>query len=120
MALFFDTEWFAAKLKEKNKNKKQLALALGVSEERLESIWKDQSVMTEAQVSKAAAFLGQAKETLIHYAGVGSVEKTPPITSSAIMEAEDISEVLERLDRIEKSLIELKSMIFSQNIGKEF
>lgn len=112
MALFFDKEWFDARLKEKNTDRKQFARVLQIEEEQLEEIWKDQALLSPEQVARAATFLNQPKATIIDYAGIASVEKTS--TDSG----DNLTEVIKRLEKIERTLAELQNMLFAKNLPK--
>lgn len=114
MALFFDSEWFEARLKEKNKNKESFAEALGVSTKTMALVWKDQHTLTPEQISKAADFFSQTREVIINYAGI-AVEKKPRAENNK--NDNQLNEIIIRLDKIEHSLADLKNMIFAKGIS---
>lgn len=72
MALFFDQEWFEARLAEAGLNRDTVAAALGLSAEQVEEIWKDQRELTVEEVTVLAALLGQPVEDVVNHAGIAT------------------------------------------------
>ena len=116
MALFFDQDWFSARLAERQADKAMFAEALGVSAEVMAMIWKDQRALDPDQVRKAARFLDISEGEIIKYAGIATPRK-PQTAEKPNRREEDIAL---KLDRIERQLTELKHMVMSQNLPKSF
>ena len=103
MALFFDAEWFDARLAAAYLTRADLARALGISDAELSEIWKDQRELSARDVATIAVLLGVAPEDIAKQAGVS----TPvPRASDA-----SLGDIVQRLERVEQMLIELKSML---------
>jgi transcriptional regulator with XRE-family HTH domain len=97
MALFFDSEWFDARLAANRLKRSDLAAALGLSENEIGEVWKDQREIAAAQVRVMAALLGVTPQEIARYAGVS----TPVPRDDAD----------ERLARIEAQLREIKALL---------
>jgi transcriptional regulator with XRE-family HTH domain len=97
MALFFDSEWFDARLAASGLKRSDLAAALGLSESEIGEIWKDQREIAAAQVRVMAALLGVTPQEIAKHAGVST-----PVPRDG---AED------RLARIERELQEIKALL---------
>ena len=117
MALFFDQDWFSARLEERQADKAMLAEALGISAEVMAMIWKDQRALDPDQVRKAARFLNVSEGEIIKYAGIATPRQ--PQTADKPSGRED-NDIALKLDRIERQLAELKHMVMSQNLPKSF
>lgn len=103
MALFFDSTWFDARLQSLGLSRSDLATALGLSEQEIGEVWKDQRELKANDVRIIAALLGTASLEIAERAGVS----TPvPKDDDAKMPA-----ILARLDEIEKTLAELKTRV---------
>ncbi|NIJ41404.1 hypothetical protein FHS78_001691 [Parvibaculum indicum] len=72
MALFFDQEWFEARLAEAGLNRDTVAAALGLSAEQVDEVWKDQRELTVEEVTVLAALLGQPVEDVVNHAGIAT------------------------------------------------
>jgi transcriptional regulator with XRE-family HTH domain len=114
MALFFDSAWFDAKLAAVHLSRADLARALGVSETGIAEIWKDQRELSAQDVSILAALLGAPANDVATHAGIST-----PVPHTA--EANDVSGSLaamsERLDRVERLLIEMKALLLDPKRG---
>ncbi|HEX3674528.1 MAG TPA: helix-turn-helix transcriptional regulator [Rhizomicrobium sp.] len=100
MALFFDTAWFDARLAATGLTRAQLAAALGLSEEQVAEIWKDQREISAKEVAMLAALFGATVEEIAHHAGIS----TPvPKAEAPGIEA--------RLTKVERELAELKAQV---------
>ena len=97
MALFFDSEWFDARLATSGLKRGDLGAALGLSESEVADIWKDQREIGAAQVRIMAALLGVAPQDVAKHAGVST-----PVPR----ESDD-----DRLARIEAELKEIKTLL---------
>ncbi|HEX5776000.1 MAG TPA: helix-turn-helix transcriptional regulator [Caulobacteraceae bacterium] len=72
MALFFDAEWFDARLAERGLSRGVLAAVSGMSEAELALAFKDQRELSAADVAAFAELLGVTPEEVAHHAGVST------------------------------------------------
>lgn len=100
MALFFDAPWFDQKLAKLGLARATVAAALGVSEEEVGEIWKDQRELKARDVTILANLLGTSPEEIAHRAGIST--PVPRTSSDPALRA-----IEERLARIEEKLDEL-------------
>lgn len=105
MALFFDADWFDAQLAARGLARKDVASALGLEDRQVAEMWKDQRELSVRDVRALAALIGVSPQEVAARAGVS----TP--VPSAQEGAGALSDISERLARVERSLIELKSLI---------
>lgn len=99
MALFFDSDWFDARLAASGLRRAELASALGLSESEIGEMWKDQREVSAQNVRVLAALLGATRAEVARRAGV----------STPVPHAEGDTE--RRLARIEAELAEIKSLL---------
>jgi hypothetical protein len=107
MALFFDQEWFEARLAEAGLNRDTVAAALGLSGEQVEEIWKDQRELTV--------------EDVVNHAGIATPQpgaaRPPAPGEASVPEAGRILERLDALDArmagLEKAVSELSALLKS-------
>lgn len=97
MALFFDSDWFNARLSAAGLKRSDLGMALGLSESEIGEVWKDQREIGTAQVRVMAALLGVAPHDIAKHAGIST-----PVPRD---DADD------RLMRIEVQLQEIKVLL---------
>jgi len=97
MALFFDSEWFDARLAASGLKRGDLGAALGLNENEIAEMWKDQREIGAAHVRIMAALLGVAPQDIAKHAGVS--------TPVPLEESED------RLARIEAELKQIKALL---------
>jgi transcriptional regulator with XRE-family HTH domain len=100
MALFFDAEWFEARLDAAHLSRADLGRALGLSGSEIAAMWKDQRELSAREVTIIAALLGAAPEDVAAHGGVST-----PVPAQAG------GDIAGRLARIEQALAELKSLI---------
>lgn len=72
MALFFDAEWFDARLAERGLSRRILAAAAGMSEADLTLAYKDQRELSVDEVATFAEVLGVPAEEIARQAGVST------------------------------------------------
>jgi transcriptional regulator with XRE-family HTH domain len=72
MALFFDAEWFDARLGERGLTRSVLAAATGLSEAELALVFKDQREVSARQVAQMAELLGEPAAEVASRAGVST------------------------------------------------
>lgn len=98
MALFFDGEWFDARLAERELDRATLAAVAGWTEAELAAVYKDQREISPREVQAIAAFLNQRPEEIARRCGV-STRAVPREDIAARLDA-----IEARLDRIERAL----------------
>jgi hypothetical protein len=101
MALFFDVAWFDERLASLGLSRANLAAALGLTDENMNEIWKDQRELSAREVAILAHLLGTTGETVATHAGVSTPVPRAPESGQALTEIEA------RLARIEGLLAEL-------------
>lgn len=72
MALFFDPDWFDARLAERGLSRAVLASVSGMSEADLALAFKDQRELSAAEVAAFAELLGATPAEVAHHAGVST------------------------------------------------
>ena len=72
MALFFDAEWFDARLGERGLSRAVMAAAAGISEADLALAFKDQRELSAGEVAAFAELLGVAPGEVAFRAGVST------------------------------------------------
>ena len=72
MALFFDRQWFEAKLAERSLSQRVMAAAAGMSEADLVLVFKDQRELSAEEVGIFADLLGVPPTEIAHHAGVST------------------------------------------------
>jgi transcriptional regulator with XRE-family HTH domain len=110
MALFFDKEWFDAKLAEFDMSRQELAMALGLRRSDIEDIWKDQRELSAREVATLASLLKAAPEEIAVRAGV-STPVPPKIPRDFESFGEALADLAARLDRLERAMLEIKSLL---------
>jgi hypothetical protein len=106
MALFFDQVWFDARLKDLGATRDDVARLLKLSQEQVAELWKDQRELRSAEVQALAVFLKTAVEEVASRAGVST--PVPPEPKAVEQRLEEMNE---RLTRIERMIVELKTLI---------
>ena len=72
MALFFDADWFDAKLFERGLSRTILAAVVGLSDEDLALVFKDQRDLSAGQVAAFAELLGVTPAEVAERAGIST------------------------------------------------
>jgi hypothetical protein len=72
MALFFDREWFDAKLAERGLTRRVMAAAAGMSEAELTLAYKDQREISAEEVAIFADLLGEPAAEVASRAGIST------------------------------------------------
>ena len=109
MALFFDQAWFDAQLKELGATRDDVARLLKLSQEQVAELWKDQRELRGAEVQALAAYLKTAASEVASRAGVSTPTQAEPAAVDQRLE-----EMNERLTRIERMIIERKTLVLSK------
>lgn len=102
MALFFDKDWFDARLKAAHLSRGDVARALGLSDAEIAEVWKDQRELSARDVAMLAALLAVTPHEIAHHAGIST-----PVPSPAI----SIADLAARLERVEAELVAIKEKL---------
>lgn len=87
MALFFDQDWFDARLAERGLTRGALAAVTGMGEADLALVWKDQRELSAAEVAILAELLGVTGAELAHRAGISTpTPGSDPLSRIAALE----------------------------------
>lgn len=108
MALFFDQAWFDARLAARGATRDDVAQLLKLSAEQVAELWKDQRELRAGEVAALARFLGASTADVAKHAGIST-----PVPEDAGDVQAKLSEMNERLTRIERMIVELKTMILT-------
>jgi hypothetical protein len=95
VALFFDAEWFNARLAERLLSPDSLAAASGMSPADLALVFKDQRELSAAEVAVFAEMLGAAPAEIALHAGVST-----PLPDDGGLEAR-VAQLEARVARLE-------------------
>jgi transcriptional regulator with XRE-family HTH domain len=109
MALFFDQGWFEARLKERGASRDDLARLLQLSGEQIAEVWKDQRELSARHVAAMAKFLNVAAAEVASRAGISTPvpSETPDVNAK-------LDEMNERLQHLERMMVELKTLLVSR------
>ena len=104
MALFFDSQWFDARLADLGLERATVAAALGLNAEQIAEVWKDQRELSANDVRILSTLLSVPPAEISTRAGVSTpVPKAAP--------SHDLAELNERLIRVERALAEIKALV---------
>jgi transcriptional regulator with XRE-family HTH domain len=110
MALFFDADWFDAKLASLSLTRSDAARVLGLDDAAIVLLWKDQRELSARDVAVLAALLGVAAEEVADRAGTSTpVPRTVSDNPAAL--AAQPGDITERLARLERTLAEIKALL---------
>jgi hypothetical protein len=98
MALFFDSDWFDARLAKAGLKRTDAARALGLNDIQLAELWKDQRELRTQDVRILAALLAVTPEEAATRAGVSTPIPRP-----------DGRDLETRVTRIELELVAMRS-----------
>ena len=99
MALFFDVEWFEARMAERGLSRAVLAAASGLSEAELSLVFKDQRELSAREVAVLAELIGVTAAEAADRAGVS--------TPVPVEHGEDA--LMARLERLEARVAALEA-----------
>ena len=112
MALFFDAEWFDAKLKARGATREELARVLRLSLMELGELWKDQRELKSHEVLAVAQFLEAPPAEIANRAGISTPIPQAPADSSAT--STKLEELNGRLIKLERMMVELKTLLLER------
>jgi len=112
MALFFDAAWFDAQLQTRNATRLELADHLKITPGEVDELWKDQRELKSHEVLAMARFLGAAPEEIAARAGVSTPVPRDP--AGAGDTAAKLEELNGRLIKLERMLVELKTLLLER------
>jgi len=98
MALFFDADWFDARLSERELDRATLGAVLGWTDEQLAAAFKDQREISPRDVQTLASFLNQPPEEIVRRCGIST-------------RAHPREDMMARLDAIEARLNRIETML---------
>jgi transcriptional regulator with XRE-family HTH domain len=112
MALFFDGDWFDAKLKARGATREELAGVLRLSLNELGELWKDQRELRSHEVLAIAQFLEVAPAEIADRAGIST--PVPRASADAGGTASKLEELNGRLIKLERMMVELKALLLER------
>src|ERR1700722_18107070 len=108
MALFFDAEWFDARLAARSLSRSDVARVLGIDDADVALVWKDQRELSARDVGVIAALLDATTHEVAAHAGVSTpVPQPAPIDSAALTDV--LADIQNRMTRLERALADVKS-----------
>lgn len=110
MALFFDKDWFDAALAHAALARSDLARALGLSDDEISEVWKDQRELSARDVSRMATLLHVPAAEVATHAGVSTPTPRAVAGDPAAL-GEVLAEFGARLERVERGLAEIKALL---------
>ncbi|HAH10032.1 MAG TPA: DNA-binding protein [Alphaproteobacteria bacterium] len=102
MALFFDQAWFEDRLRALSLTRTHVAQVLGLSEEEVGEVWKDQRELRARDVLLLSGLLGVEPKDIATRAGVSTPVPQSPMTVEAL--AARLEQALRRIDAVEERL----------------
>lgn len=102
MALFFDTDWFDARLGERGLSRDVLAAAAGMSGADLAMLFKDQRELSAGEVAVFAELLGVAPAEVAVRAGIST-----PVPGQALSAEARIAALEQRMAALEAEVARL-------------
>lgn len=102
MALFFDQQWFDARLKDRGLDRQSLAVLLGLTLDEINAMWKDQREIRTREVTVLSELLGVTPQEIADRGGAST-----PIPNRG----GSMAEVLARLDALDARMQKLERAI---------
>jgi len=103
MSLFFDAQWFDARLRAAGLSRTDVATALGLSPGQIEDLWKDQRELRVQDVRIFAALIGAPPAEVAAHAGISTPVPRP--------QESEVAGLSERMERLENVLIEIRDLV---------
>jgi len=114
MALFFDAGWFDARLSARGLSRDDVAALFQCSRADIDDLFKDQREMFPHEVRALAELIGEPIAEVVNRAGVATPEPVD-VPGDGGIEAHALiarlDELSGRMERIERSVTELKTLI---------
>lgn len=108
MSLFFDQEWFDARLAERGLNRLALAAILGISSAEIEAMWKDQREISAREVTLLAEMLGVTPAQISEHGGAATpIPKTQADMDQVVARLDLLDARLQRLERGQADMLAL-------------
>lgn len=118
MALFFDQDWFDQQLQSIARTHGDVAALLHLSPVQVAEIWKDQRELLPHEVGALAKFLNTTPAQVADHAGVSTPVPGELDDADLSSVVKRLDEMNGRLDRIERALVDLKSLVLEQSAAK--
>lgn len=106
MALFFDQDWFDARLSQTGSTRADVARLLSLSEEQVAEIWKDQRELKAQDVLKLARFLNISPAEVANRAGVST-----PVPQAALDGVGEVEALRQQVRSLEELVRDLRARI---------
>jgi hypothetical protein len=117
MSLFFDKEWFEAKLEALGLTRVHLAACAGLQVEDIDAIYKDQREVRAAEVAAFSRLIGESPAEIAKRCGISTPAPTPEVAASQTRAAEngnrvslgqsELAALHARIDRLERLLLDV-------------
>jgi hypothetical protein len=114
VALFFDQSWFDERLAASGHSLEEIATQLKLSLEQVREIWKDQRELLPHEVSALAGLLHASPAEIADHAGVSTPVPTEMSGADLATLLARMDEMSGRLERIERTIFELKILVLEQ------
>lgn len=118
MALFFDQHWFDQKLENVGRTHEDVAALLRLSPMQVAEIWKDQRELLPHEVGALAKFLSATPAEVADHAGVSTPVPSEDAATDLSLLLDRLEEMNGRLARVERALVDLKSLVLEQGAAK--
>jgi hypothetical protein len=99
MALFFDQAWFDAQLARVSATRADIARLLGLQNEQVDEMWKDQREMSARDVALLGSFFNLSPHLIAEHAGVST-----PVPDAMQPTEHAIIELKARVERLEMEM----------------
>lgn len=113
MALFFDQEWFDARLKAKGRTRDDVAATLRLSREQVDEVFKDQRELSPNHVTMLARLLEEPVTEVVSRAGIATPAPAPKAPGDSAAVLAKLDEMEQRLVRMERAIADLQSLILA-------
>lgn len=118
MALFFDQHWFDKQLENVGRTHEDVAALLRLSPMQVAEIWKDQRELLPHEVGALAKFLNATPAEVADHAGISTPVPSEDAATDLGLLLDRLEEMNGRLARVERSLVDLKSLVLEQGAAK--
>ncbi len=111
MALFFDQAWFDDKLASLGFDRAVIGSALGLNQNQIDEVWKDQREISARDVETLAVLLQVEPAEIASRAGVSTPIPKGNAGEAVVDAPRDIHEIKQRLDRLEQNVAEILALL---------